>query len=246
MTEFDRGPDDSDLEDRLRSSLALVAPPASSTGVLGSVQRRVARRRRRAREVVGGLLVVLVGGGTAAGLALSASPQMSAVPPTQVTRLPSATVPSPSPSSGSPSSTSSASASGASQGDFNARPATPPPCPAGQKTPSMTSGRFCGSTPGPGNGLGPGGTCTGKETDVPCGPGVKPSQFYAYTVPGNCSGLMDFDGRQWVSEMPPPNPVPAFDVWIQLSANGSVRWIAPTGSVGLVPYRDQALPGCRG
>jgi hypothetical protein len=57
---------------------------------------------------------------------------------------------------------------------------------------------------------------------------------------------MDFDGRQWVSEMPPPNPVPAFDVWIQLSANGSVRWIAPTGSVGLVPYRDQALPGCRG
>ena len=77
MTEFDRGPDDSDLEDRLRSSLALVAPPASSTGVLGSVQRRVARRRRRAREVVGGLLVVLVGGGTAAGLALSASPQMS-------------------------------------------------------------------------------------------------------------------------------------------------------------------------
>jgi hypothetical protein len=46
--------------------------------------------------------------------------------------------------------------------------------------------------------------------------------------------------------LPPANPVSAFDVWIQLSANGSVRWIAPTGSVGLVPYRGQALPSCRG
>ena len=110
----------------------------------------------------------------------------------------------------------------------------------------MTSGSFCGPAPGPGDGLGPNGTCTGKETVAPCGGGVVPGQFYSYTAPGTCSGLMTFDGKLWVSELPPPNPVPAFDVWILLSANGSVRWIAPTGSVGLEPYTGQALATCRG
>jgi hypothetical protein len=228
------------LDSRLRTSLTVVAPPQDSNGVLQEVRRRVVRRRRRVREAIGGALVVLVGAGTAAGLALSASPQMTAQPPLHATTVtPNTTAPTRSPStapgSGSPASPA-----------LSAAPGTPAPCPVGQNTPSMATGSFCGPTPGPGNGLGPSGTCTGRETVAPCGSGVVPGQFYSYTVPGTCSGLMTFDGKRWVSELPPPNPVPAFDVWIQLSANGSVRWIAPTGSVGLVPYTGQTLAACRG
>ena len=29
-------------------------------------------------------------------------------------------------------------------------------------------------------------------------------QFYSYTVPGTCTGPLTFDGKQWVSELPPP------------------------------------------
>jgi len=237
------GNQDSEFEGRLRTSLALIAPPASSSGVLQDVHRRVARRRRRVREAIGGALVVLVGGGTAAGLALSASPQMTAVPPAHVTTVPSATAPARSPSTGSDGNFSSAGT--ANQGLSRPAPEAPP-CPAVQGVPSMESGRYCGPVPGPGSGIGPSGTCTGTETAPPCGAGVVPGRFYAYTVPGTCSGLLTFDGKQWVSELPPPNPVPAFDVWIQLSTGGTVRWIAPTGSVGLVPYTGQALAACRG
>ena len=59
---------ESEFDDRLRTSLALIAPPATSSGVLQEVHRRASRRRRRVREAIGGALVVLVGGGTAAGL----------------------------------------------------------------------------------------------------------------------------------------------------------------------------------
>lgn len=240
MAELDNGRE-SGLDDRLRTSLAVIAPRADSSGVLQEVKRRVARRRRQVREAIVGSLVVLVGGGTAAGLALSASPQTTAQPPVHATTVsPSTTVP-----TRSPSSTVSSSGSVEPPG-LSAAPRTPAQCPVGQTTPSMASGSFCGPSPGPGNGLGPNGTCTGRETVAPCGGGVVPEQFYPYTVPGTCSGLMTFDGRQWVSELPPPNPVPAFDVWIQLSANGSVRWIAPTGSVGLELYVGQALATCRG
>jgi hypothetical protein len=232
-----------EFDHRLRASLMLLAPPASSTGVLQDVQRRVARRRRRVREAIGGALVVFVGAGTAAGLALSAGPQLTAVPPghVRVPRLPATTVPAP-----SPADVERGSSAGSPEGALSARPPTPAPCPIGQSTPSVASGSFCGPAPGAGNGLGPNGTCTGGEADAPCGPGVVPGRFYTYTVPGTCSGLVTFDGRQWVSELPPPNPVPNFDVWIQLGTDGSVRWIAPTGSVGFRPYEGQALATCRG
>jgi len=242
VAELDRG-HESEFDDGLRASLALIAPPATTNGVLDAVQQRVGRRRRRVREAMGGALVVLVGGGTAAGLALSASPQMNAVPPVQVTTVaPGTTARAGSPSAGGQDRASA----GSNFGGLSARPLTPAPCPTDQYVPTMASGSFCGPTPGAGSGLGPGGTCTGQETDAPCGPGVVSGQYYAYTVPGTCSGLLTFDGRQWVSELPPPNPVPAFDVWIQLSADGSVRWIAPTGSVGLMPYVGQSPAPCRG
>jgi hypothetical protein len=242
MDEFE-GNQDSPIEGRLRTSLALIAPPATSIGVLHEVQRRVARRRRRVREVIGGALVVLVSGGTAAGLALSASPQMTAVPLAHATVAPSTTAPARLPSAYSRHAADSV---GSAQANLNGPPPMPPPCPTDLNTPTMASGSFCGPVPGPGYGLGPNGTCTGSETDAPCGSGVVPGRFYAYTMPGTCSGLVTFDGKQWVSELPPPNPVPAFDVWIQLSGDGSVRWIAPTGSVGLKPYAGQPPAECRG
>jgi hypothetical protein len=217
------GDSDPEFEGRLRTSLALMAPPATSDGVLEGVQRRAVRRRRRVREAMGAALVVLVGGGTVAGLTLTSSPQLATSPPVHVTTVPSSTTP-----TGSP-------------------PAPePPPCPAVQSVPSMDTGRFCGPAPGSGSGLGPSGECTGNETAPPCGPGVVPGRFYAYTVPGTCNGLMTFDGKQWVSELPPPNPVPDFDVWLQLGTDGSVRWIAPIGSVGLQPYVGQTMAPCRG
>jgi hypothetical protein len=247
MTESD-GVDDPQLEDKLRRSLTLMAPPATSTGVLQKVHLRVSRRRRRMREVFGGALVVLVGGGTVVGLALSTGPQMSAAPPAHGLTSPGRTPPTSTTASGASASTNATgrASAGDNSGSLSARPPTPTPCPTDQLTPTMASGSFCGPAPMAGNGLGPSGTCDGRETDPPCGPGVVPGRFYAYTVPGTCSGLLDFDGKQWVSELPPPNPVPAFDVWIQLSADGSVRWIAPTGSAGLIPYTGQTLTQCRG
>jgi hypothetical protein len=242
MTEPGDDPE-TEFEGRLRTSLALMAPPATSDGVLESVQRRAVRRRRRVRESMGAALVVLVGGGTVAGLTLTSSPQLATSPPVHVTTVPSSTTPTRSPPSGAAGNPSSIGA--ASQGHGQPAP-EPPPCPAVQNVPSMDTGRFCGPAPGPGSGLGPSGECTGNETAPPCGPGVVPGRFYAYTVPGTCNGLMTFDGKQWVSELPPPNPVPGFDVWLQLGTNGSVRWIAPTGSVGLQPYVGQTLVPCRG
>lgn len=247
MTDLESG-HESEFDDTLRTSLALIAPAATSSGVLNEVHRRVSRRRRRVREAIGGALVVIVGGGTAAGLALSASPQTTAVGPAHLTTIPSTSGPTSTtaPTGAASANTQSRASAGSTFGGLSARPATPAPCPTGQKTPTTATGSFCGPTPGTGNGLGPSGTCTGKETGAPCGPGVVPGQFYAYTVPGTCSGLLTFDGKQWVSELPPPNPVPAFDVWIQLGTDGSVRWIAPSGSVGLEPYTGQALAPCRG
>jgi hypothetical protein len=245
MPEFDHR-DESLLDAELRASLALMAPPATSTGVLLEVRRRVSRRRR-VREVIGGVAVVLVGGGTAVGLVVSSNPQMAAAPPTHVS-TPSTTVPA---STTAPFAAGSSGADGNPSTGYNfgglsARPPTPGPCPRDQKTPTVAGGGFCGPVPSSGNGLGPSGTCNGQETHPPCGPGVIPGQFYAYTMPGTCSGPITFDGEQWVSLLPLASPIPAFDVWIQLSANGSVRWIAPSGAVGLVPFTGQVLTPCRG
>jgi hypothetical protein len=241
----------SDFDGRVRSSLAVMAPPASSDGVLEGVRRRVARRKRRFHEAIGAALVVLLGGGALTGIALTSGPPVAVAPPAHTTTA-NSTIPTSTPPSAA-SSTGSAAHSSASAPDYagstnrSLDPAlsNTAPCPTHQALPSMSTGRFCGPAPGPGNGLGPGGECTGNEIIPPCGSGVVPGRFYAFTDPGTCRGLVTFDGRQWVSELLPPNPVPPFDVWIQLGANGSVRWIAPTGSVGLQPYTGQTLGTCQ-
>ena len=122
----------------------------------------------------------------------------------------------------------------------------PPPCAPNVTIPTDASGRYCGPIPPAGNGLGPDGACTGTEVTVPCGAGVTIGQYYAFTVPGGCDGLIIFDGQRWVSELAPSTPVPDFYVWMRLDADGTLRYISPTGSVGFNPYSGQTLNQCSG
>ena len=99
--------------------------------------------------------------------------------------------------------------------------------------PAFVGGSFCGPPPGPGNGNGPAGSCTGNETAPPCGPGMVAGRNYAYTLIGTCAN--DYiDGRWWANELPGGStPV---DVWV--SVNGvrdQAGWMGPNGAVGFRP-----------
>jgi hypothetical protein len=226
---------DPSLDRRLRSALEAVAAPADGAGVPASVARRVARHRRRVRSATAAAVVVVVVGGIAAA---SLSSVGGARRPDRVSAAaPAATAPS--------NSRAAVGSNGPSVRSQGPAP-VPPPCPTGASVPSMATGSYCGPRPPAGNGLGPDGECTGRETAPPCGPGAVPGHYYAYTMPGSCSGLVLFDGRRWVSELPPPTPVPAFDVWMRLTSGGVLGWISPRGAVGFRPYTGQPLLACSG
>jgi hypothetical protein len=232
-------PFDEHLDSRLRAAMHVAAPDVSVSGVLTDVERRARRRQLRVRESIAAGVVVLLGALGVAGYTLTAEPHLAANGPAIRSK------PAPATTSTVPVGSPYAQSSGLSAGTDSNRPApNPPPCPAQQATPSTASGRFCGPEPGPGNGSGPDGTCTGSETAPPCGPGVTPGQYYTYTMPGTCSGLVTFDGKQWVSELPPPSPTADFFVWMRLDPTGSAGWISPSGTVGLAPYAGQTLSGC--
>jgi hypothetical protein len=227
-----------DVDERLRAAMSDAAPDAPAVGVRDAVERRVARRRRRVREAVAAGLVVVAGAGVAIGLELDPGPRGTiAGPAATSTTLTSTT---------SPQRATAAQAQGMGAGlsDGGEAPPTPPPCKADQRTPSSATGSYCGPAPHAGNGSGPNGTCTGSETVPPCGPGAVPGRYYAYTEPGTCSGLIVFDGKRWVSELPPPVPGPDSYGWISLGTNGTLRWNSPNGSVGFQPYAGQALKVC--
>jgi hypothetical protein len=117
---------------------------------------------------------------------------------------------------------------------------TPPP-----SVPGLVGGSYCGPTPTSGNGDGPEGECTGGETAPPCGPGAVAGQYYDYTLPQSCTGVVEFDGRQWVSELPPPSDGPPIDVWMELQPTGQrAGWISPRGAVGFQPDDGQPLRSC--
>lgn len=105
----------------------------------------------------------------------------------------------------------------------------PPICPS-ISFPDFVNGTFCGPAPGPGNGNGPTGSCSGTETLPPCGPGMEPGKYYAYTVLGACPDAF-VDGRWWASELPGGyGPV---DVWMSVEpGEAGAGWIGPSGAVG--------------
>lgn len=235
---------DADLDRRLRHAVGALAAPADPGGVTASVARRVARHRRRNRLAAVAASVVVVAGATAGTVAVVGGYRS----PGQATAGPAAGVaPRPShhgplglfgPASSSPANGAFGPASGPAQGQVS--------CPSHPTAPTFVGGSFCGPPPPAGNGFGPGGVCTGRETAAPCGPGVVPGRYYAYTVPGSCTGLIIFDGRRWVSELPPPSPVAPFHMWLRLGPNGqSLGSISPDGAVGYVPYTGQPLRACQ-
>ena len=237
---------DAELDRRLRHAVSALITPADPAGVTASVARRVARHRRRSRlaavaAVAAG--VVLVVGVTAGAVAVFDGGRS----PAQVTAGPTEGVaPRPThhgppgpfgPAYSSPANGAQGPASGPAVGRVS--------CPPHPTAPTFL-GTFCGPPPPAGNGLGPGGECTGRETAAPCGPGVVPGRYYAYTVPGSCTGLIYFDGRRWVSELPPPSAVAPFHMWMRLDRSGQVLGsIGPEGAVGYVPYAGQPPHACQ-
>lgn len=108
----------------------------------------------------------------------------------------------------------------------------------------MATGSYCGPAPERGNGLGPDGECTGQEQGPPCGAGTVAGKYYAYTLPGHCQAVIFFDGKKWLSELPPPSDAPDSYVWMAMTVGGRLGFIGPTGAVGYDPYTGSSLPAC--
>lgn len=126
------------------------------------------------------------------------------------------------------------------------RPPAAVPCPDDLTEPVVLSGRACAPEAPAGNGLGDDGQCTGKEVLPPCGPGVEIGRYYPYTLPLRCDGITYFDGRRWVSTLPPPAEGGTMHVWMRLDPSGNVGLVSPRGAVGFEPDTGQATQGCRG
>jgi hypothetical protein len=197
------------------------------------------RRRRRAMTAVAGvgMAALLMGiasqvlvGKTGVNVLAAGDPQAASTPSTSLAAVPG----------------DAATPSTIDAGLLGSRPPGPgQPCPADASEASMATGSYCGPEPPAGNGAGPDGECTGAEPGPPCGPGVEPGRYYAYTLPGHCDGRVFFDGKRWLSTMPPPFEVPAFHVWMGLDRSGSVGWISPRGAVGFKPDAGGASAPCR-
>lgn len=126
------------------------------------------------------------------------------------------------------------------------RPPAPAPCPDDLTEPVVVSGRVCAPEAPAGNGLGDDGQCTGEEVVPPCGPGVEVGRYYPYTLPLRCDGIAYFDGRRWVSGLPPPAEGGTTHVWMRLDPSGNVGLVSPRGAIGFEPDTRQAPRGCRG
>ncbi|HEV3266653.1 MAG TPA: hypothetical protein VG014_14105 [Acidimicrobiales bacterium] len=116
------------------------------------------------------------------------------------------------------------------------------PCP----DPTWAGGQYCGPSPQPGNGSGPGGQCSGRETAPPCGPGAVVGTSYPYTLPVRCDGRIIFNGRRWDSDLLPPTNGPDLWVWMRLVPGGQLRFIGPDGTIGFTPDHGKPPPSCRG
>ncbi len=248
------------------------SPPVPAPTHRVEVDRRIRKIRHKRRAMIGGLAVAIMFGATFTAINLkNSAPVKSALKSTRsaahnqmywpLVGTPDLSQAQPGLSTFGPS--DEATASGASgdstvQGTSGAAgtvpgpaaastpPAAPAPCPANSPDPSWQNGRYCGPAPRAGDGSGPNGLCSGRETTPPCGRGVVVGKYYAYTLPERCDGRITFDGRLWDSEMPPPANGPDLWVWMRLDPGGELRFISPEGTVGFTPDKGQHPPSCTG
>ena len=223
-------------------------PPFTSSVQREMVATRAQELRHRRRSLTRGaaaLVVILVASGiTAAVVSTQPAPRArTATGPSSTSRTRDQASAGQRAATDSPSAQTQAGEGMPGFGTSSA-PGPPPPCPKHALRPSDRTGRYCGPAPHAGNGLGPGGECTGLESKPPCGPGVVIDRYYAYTLPVRCDGLIVFDGRRWYATLTPPTDEPDIDVWMGLESAHSARWIGPLGSVGYIPDTGQAPPGC--
>jgi hypothetical protein len=95
----------------------------------------------------------------------------------------------------------------------------------------------------PGSGKGPAGTCDGRETAPPCGPGVVVGKYYPYTWPQDCGERAYFDGRVWQGTLRPTQQQPPSRGWMILTARSAASWTGSNGTDGLTPATGPA-PAC--
>jgi hypothetical protein len=211
----------------------------------------VLRRRRRLSTAVAGLASIALLAGLASQVAIDrggvdvvAADQAASVPPQPGTPSPARpgdVVPS------EPGDTPQPARAGDVVPSQPGR--TPPPagqdCPPDATEPAMADGSYCGPEPRAGDGLGPDGVCTGRETAPPCGPGVEPGRWYPYTLAIGCDAHTIFNGRRWLSTLGPPaaeqTPRP---VWIKLRSPDDAGVLSPTMAIDYRPDPDGPATSC--
>ena len=92
----------------------------------------------------------------------------------------------------------------------------------------------------PGSGKGPAGTCDGRETAPPCGPGVVVGTYYPYTWAQDCGARAYFDGHMWEGTLRPTQQQPPSRGWMILTAPTAARWTGSNGTDGLTPAAGPA------
>jgi hypothetical protein len=244
------------------------SPPVPAPTHRLEVDRRIRRIRHQRRAMIGGLAVAIMFGGTFTAINVRSSvpvksalkstrsalhnqmswPSVSATPDlSQAQRGLSTLGPSGgTTASGASGDSASRATSAPAPAPAPAAAAAPAPCPAHSPNPSWQNGRYCGPAPRAGNGSGPNGLCSGRETTPPCGRGVVVGKYYAYTLPERCDGRITFGRRLWDSELPPPANGPDLWVWMRLGPGGELRFISPEGTVGFTPDKGQPPPSCGG
>jgi hypothetical protein len=223
-------------------------PPVPTSHHRGEVHRRATQRQvRRAvlRTAVFALAVVtVVGLGVAVVNRTSSRPVVHALGPDATiagsggTAIPA--VPAPYADGTSDGATAGSTQSPTNSGaDFVPAEA----CGPTSATPTFTVGRYCGPVPQAGNGSGPGGTCTASRSDPPCGTGVQPTTWYAYSLALGCRHPIIFDGGRWSSITGWPPGVGVLHLWMELEPDGQLQGIGPSVDLTFVRATDRG-PSC--
>ena len=200
-------------------------PPIPDSETMRQVQTRARNRRRREFEIAITAIVLVATAATLTSIGLTRNRP-----------------------AGTRQASSSSLYPGIHQSGRGDYPPMPPPCPPNGAQPTVLSGHFCGPDPQAGNGSGLDGSCSGAEVIPPCGSGAQPGIFYNYTLPINCDHTVFFNGDYWNAQLDAPRAQSPSYVWIVLQADGTMRIVSSTQSVGHSPVPPGAAtippPSC--